>query len=376
MKQFLLVFCIILAFPPPIQGNWCRIGELLRMYMGRNHQAEVEAANKLVLEISEKYATANAEKIALAAKLEEAQIKIAVQRAQTAASNAELSATRNQLMEQIQANLRNDGTPEVFGPLMNNRRLPEIITAASQGRLEPLQIGLLSLDIDKFGSINTSFGHTGGDVLLERFITIVEDVLTNVTRANGQTRQVTAERRVTNDVLEKDYFIRVGGEEFFIYLPNLTPERSIEVAEAIRHRFEKEHLIFAGLERSSEAEPEKSYPADKTNMTVSIGVTQLFVEPNSDVASTKAYMLLAAGYVDEALYHAKELSVRQKKADEAREANQNYWGPEGLSVPNPIPYGRNRVVVHMMDGTQSVLTSPRPVYRTSDFFPQPTSTVQ
>jgi diguanylate cyclase (GGDEF)-like protein len=68
----------------------------------------------------------------------------------------------------------------------------------------------LVCDIDGFKAINDSFGHLEGDKLLREFTTRLKDVCRGY-----------------------DYVARMGGDEFVITAPGLTPEAAREKAERL-----------------------------------------------------------------------------------------------------------------------------------------------
>lgn len=76
-------------------------------------------------------------------------------------------------------------------------------------------------DIDKFKSINDSFGHGTGDVVIRAFAEILKQALR-----------------------EEDLLARIGGEEFAIMLPHTDIETAKEVAERIRATTAEKHLTI------------------------------------------------------------------------------------------------------------------------------------
>lgn len=72
-------------------------------------------------------------------------------------------------------------------------------------------ISLIILDIDRFKSINDSFGHQSGDKVLEKIGVVM-----------------------TGLVNESGIVARMGGEEFAIFLPNIREDLAYQLAEEIR----------------------------------------------------------------------------------------------------------------------------------------------
>jgi len=92
----------------------------------------------------------------------------------------------------------------------------------------------LVVDLDTFKTINDSWGHATGDLVLIRFGEIMQTTLRS-----------------------SDLIGRIGGEEFAVLLPNTDAKAACEVAEKLRHLVESDH--------------QDKYPA----FTISIGVTEL-----------------------------------------------------------------------------------------------------
>jgi len=121
-----------------------------------------------------------------------------------------------------------------------------------------LPVVLLLFDLDKFKTINDTFGHQVGDEVLNAFC-----------------------RVATAALRPGDLFGRLGGEEFAALLPHAALEKGLDVAERIRAGFAATVLNSA---------------ARTFNATVSIGVA---MSSDSGLIS----LLTAA---DRALYRAKE----------------------------------------------------------------------
>ena len=80
-----------------------------------------------------------------------------------------------------------------------------------QNQNSPVSGALLATDLDNFKQINDTFGHAAGDLVLSDF-------------AN----------RVRNCIREQDWVARIGGEEFVIWLPGVSPQDAAIVGERIR----------------------------------------------------------------------------------------------------------------------------------------------
>jgi len=128
---------------------------------------------------------------------------------------------------------------------------------------EKTPISLLMMDLDRFKSLNDTYGHQQGDVILKA----TADLFTRSLKRPG------------------DFTARWGGEEFIILLPNTPLEGALEVAEIIRAEVEKTHIkLESGIE---------------VGVTISIGVTSMKPVQNSSVDTF-------ISNADKSLYMAKE----------------------------------------------------------------------
>jgi diguanylate cyclase (GGDEF)-like protein/PAS domain S-box-containing protein len=119
--------------------------------------------------------------------------------------------------------------------------------------------GLMMLDFDHFKTVNDTYGHPCGDVVLKQSV-----------------------RRVQDAMRSSDLIGRYGGEEFLIVLPNCDRENLKLCAERIRIAISEEPILADGL---------------YIRMTVSIGTT--VVNPSGTTGQE------ALSAVDAALYLAK-----------------------------------------------------------------------
>lgn len=110
---------------------------------------------------------------------------------------------------------------------LNNRRYLDkhlkmlFDRAAARGR--PLSVCIT--DIDRFKSVNDTYGHEAGDEVLKEFAA-----------------------RVRSTVRGADLACRFGGEEFVVVMPDTAPETAAAVAERLRHVVESQpfHLRQSG----------------------------------------------------------------------------------------------------------------------------------
>jgi diguanylate cyclase (GGDEF)-like protein len=123
-------------------------------------------------------------------------------------------------------------------------------------------MSLAMLDIDHFKSVNDTYGHPIGDVVIKGIAGAI----------SGEIRK------------EIDVVARYGGEEFVVGLIDTTAEGMIETAERIRHAVMK--LEF------------DVHRQEPLRVTVSIGAYLVTPEFHD--------MKKAVNYADQALYKAKE----------------------------------------------------------------------
>ena len=82
---------------------------------------------------------------------------------------------------------------------------------AERARETGRQFAVMVLDLDRFKSINDTYGHAAGDAVL-----------------------VEVARRLTSNLRGVDLIARIGGEEFLVALPDTTPEAAHATAERLR----------------------------------------------------------------------------------------------------------------------------------------------
>lgn len=141
---------------------------------------------------------------------------------------------------------------------VGNRRLFEEIfqTYQNAGVQNDYSLFLLLFDIDNFKSINDTFGHNVGDLVLKQLAGLI-----------------------TNSIRKTDTFVRWGGEEFAILQRYSDPAAVMKVAEQIRKKID-EHSFEAIV-----------------HVTCSFGLTA--VKPDEELQS-------AFERADKALYRAKK----------------------------------------------------------------------
>jgi diguanylate cyclase (GGDEF)-like protein len=123
---------------------------------------------------------------------------------------------------------------------------------------QPLSV--LMMDVDHFKSVNDTYGHAMGDEVLRNMGALLK-----------------------TSIRTTDLAARYGGEEFTVLLPNTDLEGAVQVADALRTKFEASSHTLAG---------------QTLQKTMSLGAACL--GPTQDRAAEE--LLKAA---DEALYRAK-----------------------------------------------------------------------
>lgn len=156
------------------------------------------------------------------------------------------------------AGLRKAAQTDHLTGLLNRRSLESRLSTMSSNPDRWRGVTALYFDIDKFKSINDTYGHAAGDAVL----------------------QVVSSRLATT-FRSEDVFSRLGGDEFVVILPNLSEVEARSVAERCR-RMVADTPVIVG--------------ADEIYATISIGA--VWTDEN---ANFQRLLTLA----DKALYSAK-----------------------------------------------------------------------
>jgi two-component system chemotaxis family response regulator WspR len=159
-----------------------------------------------------------------------------------------------------------DGLTGVWNRKMIFDTLAQELTRAER---EGTPLAIVMADLDKFKSINDSFGHPAGDTVLQQ-----------------------ASRRLSACVRRYDHVGRYGGEEFLIVLPNCDREQARKLSERLRQ---------------SVADTPMNAEGKELHITCSLGVA--FTDPPN--GTSVAALVQAA---DEALYLAKQAGRNCVKA--------------------------------------------------------------
>lgn len=157
-------------------------------------------------------------------------------------------------LEQIEL-IRKTANADYLTGLPNRRHFFSQVNEYLNRDLEHKTLALM--DLDFFKTVNDSYGHDHGDIVLKEFSKLL------------------AKHFSTHCIS------RFGGEEFCVFLPNVSVEEAMPLLDSFRLAVSKKRFIRKGV---------------AINCTVSIGVTSKF--------KRKVESML--GYADENLYKAKD----------------------------------------------------------------------
>ena len=167
-------------------------------------------------------------------------------------------ALRNALtFKEVKLRADRDGLTRIYNRQSFDERLVYEIKRRARYRHD---LSLLMVDLDHFKSVNDTYGHKAGDMVLRK----VGEILTSVFRTT-------------------DLCARYGGEEFVVLLPHTSEEAAWKLAERVRTAIEGCSFHFDGKDFA---------------ITASIGVAS--VEGSS--LTTDDDLVIKA---DKALYQAK-----------------------------------------------------------------------
>ena len=132
---------------------------------------------------------------------------------------------RKHYADQLRENMRTSMVQAVTDPLTGayNRRYANIHLDAliEQAREKNTELAVMILDLDRFKLVNDTYGHGAGDMVLREF----------------------AERLQAN-VRGVDLVARMGGEEFMVVMPDISPGLASEIAERVRSATEEPQFVI------------------------------------------------------------------------------------------------------------------------------------
>jgi two-component system cell cycle response regulator len=136
-------------------------------------------------------------------------------------------------------NLTNAAYMDKLTGLYNRKYISEVLEVEfKRARALHSPLSVVMFDIDNFKKINDTYGHDGGDYVLQE--------LGKQVKASG--------------LRERDLAGRYGGEEFMVVLSNSGADQAMELAERIRKRIEQNEFVYDGK---------------RINVTVSMGVSDV-----------------------------------------------------------------------------------------------------
>ena len=145
--------------------------------------------------------------------------------------------------------------------IYNRRKFLELMDKEiTRSKRTKRDLSILMIDVDHFKTVNDTYGHAAGDVVLK----IIAD------RLNGTIRSM-------------DTLSRFGGEEFAVLLPETNRESAVIAAERLRQSIEREDIF---------------YENQKIKTTISCGAAALVIESHDPAGD-------ALKKADAALYVAK-----------------------------------------------------------------------
>lgn len=162
-------------------------------------------------------------------------------------------------------NLRKLASHDELTGLHNRRAMDELLKEETdRHRRYGRPAALVMLDVDRFKSINDSYGHLVGDEVLRWLAQLLRETIRTV-----------------------DIPARYGGEELAVILPEMNSRQALEMAERVRRRVAVSPFVARGREGGATHIP----------ITISLGVAGL-----PDDALSAAELIAAA---DRGLYAAK-----------------------------------------------------------------------
>jgi len=167
--------------------------------------------------------------------------------------------------------------------LYNRRQFSALTTQAfALATREKTPFCVIMLDIDHFKSINDTYGHDAGDIVLKHLSDVIKQTLR-----------------------KSDIVARWGGEEFIVFLQNTLPEKGITPAQKLREAVEATSVTVG----------------DQTiRFTISLGISTSQI---SDIA-------IIQKEADLALYHSKENGRNQV----------TLYSPEFAQMPTEVESDR------------------------------------
>ena len=140
----------------------------------------------------------------------------------------------SQKVEEYSDKAYKDGLTNIFNRRFLEEKADELFTKFN---INHTPVGIIMLDIDNFKKINDTYGHNIGDLVL-----------------------INLAKTISNEIRKEDFFIRYGGEEFVLVLPNSNIESTFKIAEKIRKDIESLKINIGSKQLS---------------FTISLGITEI-----------------------------------------------------------------------------------------------------
>jgi GGDEF domain-containing protein len=122
--------------------------------------------------------------------------------------NINIALTKNLLLERY----RMDPITDPLTKLYNRREFEErLLYEITQAQRYKTKFTLLLMDLDKFKSLNDTYGHPVGDVLLTEFANVIR-----------------------NSIRASDIAFRIGGDEFAVILSHADKTKAKQIATRIK----------------------------------------------------------------------------------------------------------------------------------------------
>lgn len=130
--------------------------------------------------------------------------------------NINIALTKNLLLERY----RMDSITDPLTKLYNRREFEErLLYEITQAQRYKTKFTLLLMDLDKFKSLNDTYGHPVGDVLLREFANVIR-----------------------NSIRASDIAFRIGGDEFAVILSHADRTKAKQIATRIKNNTAKINL--------------------------------------------------------------------------------------------------------------------------------------
>jgi len=174
-------------------------------------------------------------------------------------SEVEVLSKKIHVLEQELIDVRKESKEDFLTKLYNKRALDEFMTIKeAEFKRYGHNFSVVMFDLDKFKSVNDTYGHDAGDAVLLAFAKIL-----------------------TNEARNVDIIGRFGGEEFMALLSETNTKGGVIFAEKVRAHVQKARFMYKG---------------ERINVTVSCGVSERKLHASFEGAINSA---------DEYLYQAK-----------------------------------------------------------------------